>query len=141
MFQSLVNEEPISWELLVKNVPPELHHDLDYMVSMIDWEANTVPNIRETYYRPPRPVRPVDEMLAAGYSANWVVYGSPFVSAQELTILPGRSVTLRDAGPYGAVVVQGHGQLGVWPVESPALIRFGQLTNDEFFVTAGGQRG
>lgn len=136
MFQSLVNEEPISWELLVKNVPPELHHDLDYMVSMIDWEANTVPNIRETYYRPPRPVRPVDEMLAAGYSANWVVYGSPFVSAQELTILPGRSVTLRDAGPYGAVVVQGHGQLGVWPVESPALIRFGQLTNDEFFVTA-----
>ncbi|MGI6375750.1 MAG: hypothetical protein ACOX3S_07045 [Anaerolineae bacterium] len=136
MFQSLVNEEPISWDLLVKNVPPELHHDLDYMVSMIDWEANTVPNIRETYYRPPRPVRPVDEMLAAGYSANWVVYGSPFVSAQELTILPGRSVTLRDAGPYGAVVVQGHGQLGVWPVESPALIRFGQLTNDEFFVTA-----
>jgi len=136
MFQSLVNDAPTPWDLLVKNVPPELHHDLDYIVSMIDWDANTVPNIRETYYRPPRPVRPVDEMLTEGYHNNWVVYGSPYVSAQELTILPGRSVTLRDAGPYGAVVVQGHGRVGVWAAEAPAMIRYGQLTNDEFFVTA-----
>ncbi|MEN6478597.1 MAG: hypothetical protein ABFD20_03045, partial [Anaerolineales bacterium] len=136
MFQSLVNDQPISWELLTKNVPVDRQHDLDYIISMIDWEANTVPNIRATYFRPPRPVRPEAEMLAEGYRANWVVYGSPYVSAQEVTVLPGRTVTLRDAGPYGAVVVQGHGQLGAWPVETPALIRFGQLTNDEFFVSA-----
>jgi len=136
MFQSLVNDAPIGWDLLVKNVPPELAHDLDYIVSMIDWDANTVPNIRQTYYRPRRPVRPAAEMAAEGYNADWVVYGSPYVSAQEVTVLPGRTITLRDPVPYGAVVVQGHGRLGVWPAEAPALIRFGQLTNDEFFVSA-----
>ena len=31
--------------------------------------------------------------------------------------------------------MQGHGKMGVWDVETPALIRYGQLTNDEFFVS------
>ena len=26
--------------------------------------------------------------------------------------------------------------MGRWPIETPALIRFGQLTNDEYFVSA-----
>jgi hypothetical protein len=25
--------------------------------------------------------------------------------------------------------------MGVWDIETPALIRYGQLTNDEFFVS------
>ena len=33
-------------------------------------------------------------------------------------------------------MLQGHGTLGVWPIETPALIRFGQLTHDEYFVSA-----
>jgi hypothetical protein len=32
--------------------------------------------------------------------------------------------------------VQGKGKFGVLDIESPALIRFGQMTNDEIFVTA-----
>jgi len=31
--------------------------------------------------------------------------------------------------------MQGHGKMGVWDIETPALIRFGQLTYDEFFVS------
>jgi hypothetical protein len=31
--------------------------------------------------------------------------------------------------------MQGHGTMGSWDIETPALIRFGQLTNDEFFVS------
>jgi len=31
--------------------------------------------------------------------------------------------------------MQGHGKFGVWDIETPALIRYGQLTYDEFFVT------
>jgi hypothetical protein len=32
--------------------------------------------------------------------------------------------------------------MGVWPVETPALIRFGQLTHDEYFVScAAAQAG
>jgi hypothetical protein len=31
--------------------------------------------------------------------------------------------------------VQGHGRFGRFPIESPALIRFGALTDDEYFVS------
>jgi hypothetical protein len=31
--------------------------------------------------------------------------------------------------------MQGHGKFGVWDIETPALIRYGQLTYDEYFVT------
>jgi hypothetical protein len=43
MFQSLVYGSPISWDLLVKDVPKEKHHDLDFIVDLIDWEGNTDP--------------------------------------------------------------------------------------------------
>ena len=32
-------------------------------------------------------------------------------------------------------MMQGHGKMGVWDIETPTLIRYGQLTNDEFFVS------
>ena len=31
--------------------------------------------------------------------------------------------------------MQGHGKMGVWDIETPSMIRYGQLTSDEFFVT------
>ncbi|MBL7734034.1 MAG: hypothetical protein JNL51_01150, partial [Chitinophagaceae bacterium] len=55
-------------------------------------------------------------------------------SAKELTVFPGASVTIKDGAAYGMIMMQGHGRMGVWDVETPALIRYGQLTNDEFFV-------
>jgi len=75
-------------------------------------------------------------MRAQGYEEYDVVYKSPFFSAKELTILPGRSAVVRDIGAYGAIVIQGKGTLGELTVESPAMIRFGQMTEDEVFVTA-----
>jgi hypothetical protein len=135
MFQSLVNEVPIDWSLLVQNVPKEKHHDLDYIISMVDWEANINPKFRETHFRAPRPVKPIEEMKAEGYLEYWISYSNEYFAAKELTVLPGRTVTIRDAGAYGMVMLQGHGTLGVWSVETPSLIRFGQLTHDEYFVS------
>ena len=142
MFQSLVNEVPIDWSLLVKNVPEDKHHDLDYIVSMIDWEINTLPNFKEKFFRKPLPVKPLEEMESEGYTEYWISYGSPYFAAKELTVLPGRTVTIRDAGPYGMIMLQGHGTMGVWSIETPTLIRFGQLTHDEYFVScAAAQAG
>ncbi|MCX6030580.1 MAG: hypothetical protein NT169_14935 [Chloroflexi bacterium] len=135
MFQSLVNEVPVDWSLLVKNVPAEQAHDLDYIVSMIDWEANITANFKAEHFRSPRPVKQVAEMTDSGYIEDWIAYGNPYFAAKELTVLPGRTVTMRDAGPYGMIMLQGHGTLGAWPIEAPALIRFGQLTHDEYFVS------
>jgi len=137
MFQSLVAEVPIDWAFLVKNVPADKHQDLDFLVSMVDWDANTVPNIKEVYFRPPLPVKAVEEMSADGYVEKWITYGNEFFAAKELTVLPGRTVTIRDSGPYGFIAVQGHGTINGQPIETPALIRFGQLTYDEYFVSAG----
>jgi hypothetical protein len=134
-YQSLVNEVPMEWELVVKNVPADYKNDLDYIVSMVDLPANTNPNFKRDHFRKPVPVMPLDRMQDAGYTEHWITYGNPYFAAKELTIQPGRSATIRDSGPYGVVVVQGHGTMGVWPVEAPALIRFGQLTNDEYFVS------
>lgn len=135
MFQSLVSEVPIDWELLVKNVPEDKRDDLDFLVSMIDWEANSRPDFKAHYFRPPVPVRPMEEMAEDGYAELWISYANPFFAAKELTVMPGRTVTIADDGPYGLIVLQGHGTLGGWPIESPALVRFGQLTHDEYFVS------
>ena len=82
-----------------------------------------------------KPVKPVTEMKAAGYSENWVCYISDAFSAKELTVFPGATVTIKDSAAYGLIMMQGHGTMGVWDIETPALIRYGQLTNDEFFVS------
>jgi hypothetical protein len=44
-------------------------------------------------------------------------------------------VTVRDSAAYGFIVMQGHGTIGQWDIETPALIRYGQLTQDEYFVS------
>ncbi len=135
MFQSLVGDWPVPWDLLVKDVPQDKQQDLEYIVSMIDWDLNVDPAFYQNRFTRPKPVRPVEEMKAEGYVENWIVYRSPDFSAKELTVLPGRTVTVKDAACYGFILVQGHGTLGRWQIDTPTLIRFGQLTSDEFFVT------
>jgi hypothetical protein len=136
MFQSLVNEVPTPWDLLVKSVPEDRHHDLDYIVSMIDWDTNVDPAFKKRFFRPPLPVKPLPEMEEGGYQEYWISYGNEFFAAKELTVLPGKTVSIRDAGPYGLIMMQGHGTLAGWPIETPTLIHFGQLTLDEYFVSA-----
>ncbi len=137
MFQSMVEGRAVPWDLLVKDVPPEHHHDLEYLLDMLDWEANIDPEFYEHRYFDPKPVCPPAEMASHGYSENWVVYSTHHYSAKELTVFPGRTVTIRDAAAYGTILVQGFGQFGKHRAETPALIRFGEMTQDEFFVSAG----
>ena len=140
MFQSLVSDVPISWDLLVKDVPEAHKQDLDYIVNMIDWDLNLDPEFYSHRFMAPQACRTVGEMVSDGWLDYWVAYRSPEFSAKETTILPGRSVTLVDAACYGLILLQGHGRMGVWDCESPAMIRFGQLTSDEFFVTEDAAR-
>jgi len=135
MYQSLVNEAIIPEELLWNGTPEDKKGDFDELMEVIDWDLNVNPNIRDNHFMAPRPVKPIDEMKAQGYIENWICYRSDAFSAKELTVLPGATVTIRDSGAYGMIMMQGHGKMGVWNVETPSLIRYGQLTFDEFFVT------
>jgi len=140
MFQSLVWEQYTPWDLLVKDVPDEYKHDLDYIIDMIDWDLNLDPDFFKNRFLEPKPVRPIEEMREEGYEEYHVVYNSEYFSARELTVLPGRSVTIKDDAAYGLIIIQGHGKFGVLNIESPALIRFGQMTSDELFVSVNAAR-
>ena len=132
MYQSLVNEAIIPEELLWNGTPADRMGDYDQLMEVIDWELNTNPNILETRFMRPKPVK---QEMQEGYTENWVCYRSDAFSAKELTIQPGATVTVKDSAAYGLIMMQGHGKMGVWDIETPALIRYGQLTNDEFFVS------
>jgi hypothetical protein len=136
MFQSLVEGRAVPWALLVKDVPEEHHHDLDFIIGMLDWDANVDPEFAGHRLFHPRPVRDEKEMNDAGYSEKWVTYSTGYYSAKELTVYPGRSVVIKDAAAYGLIVVQGWGSIGKMDVETPSLIRFGEMTKDELFVSA-----
>jgi hypothetical protein len=84
----------------------------------------------------PKPVKPCEAMVEGGYSEKWVSYSTNSYSAKELTVKPGCSANILDSAAYGLIVVQGWGLVGKTEVETPSLIRFGQMTKDELFVTA-----
>jgi len=135
MYQSLVNEAIIPEELLWNGTPEESKGDFDALLDVIDWDLNVDPNLMQNRFMAPIPVRPLEEMEAEGYIEKWVCYKSDAFSAKELTVLPGATVVIKDSAAYGMIMMQGHGKMGVWDIETPALIRYGQLTNDEFFVS------
>ncbi|HLU93853.1 MAG TPA: hypothetical protein VKZ54_07005 [Membranihabitans sp.] len=135
MYQSLVNEAIIPEELLWNGTPKDRIGDFDQLMEVIDWELNLEPNIRGTRFMEPIPVRPLEEMQAEGYVEKWIVYKSHDFSAKELTIDPGATVTITDQGCYGMIMMQGYGTMGNWDIETPSMIRYGQLTHDEYFVT------
>ncbi|HEY7153295.1 MAG TPA: hypothetical protein VH575_04980 [Gemmataceae bacterium] len=136
MYQSLVEGRAVPWSLLVKDMPKEKHQDLDYLVEQLDWEANVNPSFKDSHYLEPIPTA---DTATEGYVDRWIVYGKingeQLFSAKELTVDRGVKVTIKDNGAYGLIAVQGSGRIGKLPLQTPAMIRFGELTEDEVFVT------
>jgi hypothetical protein len=50
-------------------------------------------------------------------------------------VWPGATVTVTDTDAYGLIVVQGQERIGIHDVGSATAIRFGELSNDELFVS------
>ncbi|MBN2377625.1 MAG: hypothetical protein JXD22_14600 [Sedimentisphaerales bacterium] len=134
MYQSLTGDAIVPQELLWKDTPENRMNDVDYLMEVIDWNLNVDPNFQANRFMRPKPVSPIEQMKAEGYVENWICYKSDAFSAKELTVLSGATVTVKDSAAYGMIMMQGHGQMGLWDIETPALIRFGQLTHDEYFV-------
>lgn len=135
MYQSVVNRQVVPGELLWKDTPEDRKGSVDHLMEVIDWDLNVDPEFGAHHFMRPKPVRPVKDMEADGYRENWICYLSDAFSAKELTVLPGRTATVKDSGAYGLIMMQGHGTMNGIEIETPALIRYGQLTNDEFFVS------
>jgi hypothetical protein len=135
-YQSMVEGRRIEWELLAKDFPADKAHDLDFLVDQLDWEANVDPNFRDHHYLEPINVA---ESASEGYQDKWVVYGDfhgeQLFTSKELTLEPGVKVTVKDGGAYGLITVQGVGRVNKTLLQSPSMIRFGAMTEDEAFVS------
>lgn len=134
MYQSLVEGREVPWSLLVKDVPRKYHKDLDYLVEQLDWEGNVNPNFKASHYLEPIPAADTADQA---FIDRWITYGrvegKQLFSAKELTVDPGAKCTIKDNGAYGLICVQGRGSINGQPLNSPKLIRFLELTEDEFF--------
>ena len=131
MYQSvLYGGHVVGKELLWKNCPEEELGNFDYLMDVIDWEANTDSNFHKNRFMKPVVAREDDR-----YCEEWICYRCPVVSAKRLTVNPGETVVITDAAAYGMILIQGYGKMGKWDISTPTLIRYGELTNDEFFVT------
>jgi len=135
MYQSLTGDQIVPKELLWKDTPKDKLGDVSHLLGVIDWDLNVDPNFERNRFMRPRPVYPVKEMAKQGFTENWICYKSTAFSAKELTVLPGATVTIKDSAAYGLIMMQGHGTMGVWDIETPTMIRYGQSTYDEYFVT------
>jgi hypothetical protein len=134
-FQSQVEGRWNSRDTLTKDIPKDKWWDFDYLFSILDWDLNVDPNFKEHRFNLPKPIADEKTMEEAGYSEKWIVYGSSHFCAKELTVFPGRTVTIKDAQCYGLIMLQGYGTMNKAKIETPNMIRFGDLTSDEFFVT------
>ena len=141
MYQSLVEGRDVPWELLVKDVPEDKHQDLDYLVEQLDWDRNVDPKFKESHYLEPI-VDP--DCSGDGFEDRWIDYGTidgtQFFSAKELTVEAGATASVKDNGASGVICVQGRGRIGGLPLESPTMIRFGEMTEDEVFISAARAR-
>src|SRR5262245_35339488 len=136
MYQSMVEGRAVPWSLLVKDMPRDKHRDVEYIVEQLDWDANVNPKFKDSHY-----IEPITHAggNGAGHVDKWVVYGKingeQLFSAKELTIDPGQTVTVKDNGAYGLITMQGTGKIGKHALQTPAMIHYGELTEDEYFVT------
>ena len=134
MYQSLVEGREVPWSLLVKDMPEEKHQDLDFIVGQLDWEKNVDTHFKESNY-----LEPIVADQGEGWVDRWIVYGrvegKQLFSSRELTLEPGAKCTLNDPGASGWLTVQGRGRMGKLALQTPTMIRFGALTEDEVFIT------
>lgn len=132
MYQSvLYGGQCVSEDLLWKNCPEEEKGNFDYLMEVIDWDANVDPNFRKNRFMAPRKIWESEQGRE-----EWICYKSPLACAKRLTVKPGQTVTIKDMAAYGLINLQGNGTINAQPLETPTLIRYGQLTFDEYFVTA-----
>ena len=130
VYENIVAGEVYPYDFLAENCPADKKLDLDYIISLMDWEKNVDPHYRKTYFRPPIPCPHSDDRC----TEKWIVYANDYVGAKELTIQPGQTVTVTDGAAYGCIMIQGHGRFGTYEAEAAIMLRFGQASADEYFV-------
>ena len=129
VYENVTAGEVNPYEQLVENCPEEQKNNMEYIMSLMDWEKNIDPHYRKNYFRAPI-IRREDEISAE----KWVVYGNEYISAMEVTVKPGKTAVFKADTAFGCIFTQGYGMFGNYKAATPTLLRFGQLSSDEYFA-------
>jgi hypothetical protein len=112
MYQNLVEGRSVPWSLLVKDMPPEKHKDLDFHRRPArSGKPTSTPNFKANHYLEPIAA---SDTSKDGWIDKWIVYGKvrgeQLFSAKELTVNPGVKCTIKDSGATSIICVQGEGR-------------------------------
>lgn len=131
VYENIAAGEVYPYDFLAENCPEDKKRDIDYIINLMDWDRNIDPHFKKTYFRPP-----VVAESNERFTEKWIAYANPYIAAKELSVNPGQTVTINDDAAYGFIIIQGHGKVGVHDAETATMLRYGQLSADEFFVSA-----
>ena len=135
--ENVLTAGPVPRERLVKDLPEAKKNNIDAVMEMMDWEANTDPGYYAKYFRPPLAI----DTGSPDWSEKWITYATPYFAAKETQINPGAEVVVKDAAAYGCIIIQGHGEFGAFPdAEAAGMLRYNQLSGDEYFVSDAAAR-
>jgi hypothetical protein len=151
--ESRVNDMVMPADLVDRDIPVKIATDgmervCRHILSMLRCRnSGNADNFRSQYFRPPVPL-----FSTAESSQSWIIYrtgkGSAssnpdLYSAKKCVVTSGKMLDLQEKAAFGAIVLSGHGTVGVHgrkplPVESASMFPSREaLGGDEFFVAAG----
>ncbi len=93
VYENITSGEVYPYEFLVENCPENKKTDIDYVISLMDWEKNIDPHYKKNYFR-----LPVIAESNEVYTDKWITYANDYIAAKELTIYPGQTAIIKDKG-------------------------------------------
>ena len=132
VYENVVAGEVYPYEFLVENCPEDRKHDIDYVISLMDWEKNVDPHYRKHYFRPPLVASAGRRTMSRSGSST----ATGYIAAKELTVVPGQpAYVAKDRAAYGCILTQGHGRLGSTKPRRRSCCASAAPRRDEFFVS------
>jgi hypothetical protein len=127
MLQAKVGDIMISKELLFKDVRNEdrERYGERIILEMIDWETSGDPDFYRNRHTPPRLI---ESSVRGKCREYWIFYNSTKFSGKMVTVWPGETYEMKDAGVYSLLVWRGAGLIGGVEVEA------GNFDTDELLV-------
>ncbi len=93
VYENITSNEVYPYSFLVENCPENKRTNIDYVMSLMDWEKNVDPHYKKNYFRPPVLCNHSDER----HIEKWIAYANDYIAAKELTIMPGHTIRIKES--------------------------------------------
>ncbi|MDD6920658.1 MAG: hypothetical protein PUI85_05540 [Eubacteriales bacterium] len=129
VFENITGTNVNGYDRLFEDIPNEERDNIDSVLDVIDWDSNTNSNYKKDNFR-----QPVILEKDENYVLKAIMYNNNYFSAKQLIVLPQKEIEFKEKSAYGLLSVQGYGRINNNKIETPTILRFGELSNDEYFV-------